>query len=167
MRRKSKTLSPRTSRHLSALVLVLLTISSRRLAAEENALNIHPVEQIGLILKGLCDDLSLQASIEVSIVAHNERMVSVERGISHDAFLLSFDEQFLTSLTDEELTAAVAHELGHIWIFSHHPYLQTEALANQIAMRTVSRESLKKMYLKLWAHLGLSGNISELLGPEN
>ena len=39
------------------------------------------------------------------------------------------------------------HELGHVWIFTHHPYLQTEQLANRIAMRLVSRTSGSKLAL--------------------
>jgi hypothetical protein len=31
-------------------------------------------------------------------------------------------------------------------------------------MRVVSRDSLKKIYHKLWAHLGETGNIEEFLG---
>ena len=45
------------------------------------------------------------------------------------------DAAFLDTLTDDEVEAEVAHELGHVWIFTHHAYLQTEGLANQIAMR--------------------------------
>ncbi|HET9131674.1 MAG TPA: hypothetical protein VFO86_12030, partial [Terriglobia bacterium] len=47
----------------------------------------------------------------------------------------------------------------------HHPYLQTEALANDIALRVVDRETMKKVYSKLWAYTGTAGNIDELLGP--
>ena len=48
----------------------------------------------------------------------------------------------------------MAHELGHVWVFTHHPYLQTEKLANQIAMRVVTRDSLVNVYHKLWEHGG-------------
>ena len=44
----------------------------------------------------------------------------------------------------------VAHELGHVWIFTHHPYLQTEAGANQIAERLVARQTLERVYAKVW-----------------
>jgi hypothetical protein len=105
--------------------------------------------------------------IQVSIAEQNPRLVSVER-VPGDrgAFALSFDQQFLSSLDEDELAPSIAHELGHVWIFNHHPYLQTEALANEIAMRVVSRDSLKKIYTKMWAHLGTSGNLDEFLGPE-
>jgi len=66
-----------------------------------------------------------------------------------DLFLLCFDHNFLTALSDEEMRAAIAHEFGHIWIFTHHPFLQTEALANRTAMQLVSQESLEKIYEKV------------------
>ena len=53
-------------------------------------------------------------------------------------FKLAIDVAFLEALTDDELEAAIAHELGHVWVFTHHPHLQTEELANQIALRVVS-----------------------------
>ena len=93
-------------------------------------------------------------------------MVSVERVSDVGMFVMCFDERFLADLDSDELRAAIAHELGHVWIFSHHPYLQTEALANEVAMRAVTRESLEKVYKKLWTHLGTSGNLDELLGPD-
>ena len=79
-------------------------------------------------------------------------------------FLLSVEAAFLDQLTDDELEAAIAHELGHLWVFTHHPYLQTEELANQIAMRVVSRESLERVYVKVWGRLGTKGDLSRFLG---
>jgi hypothetical protein len=74
---------------------------------------------------------------------------------------LSIDAAFLVHLDDQDLTAAVAHELGHVWIYTHHPFLHTEALANEIAMRVVSRDSLRRLYEKLWAFDGAHGNSDE------
>jgi predicted Zn-dependent protease len=68
-------------------------------------------------------------------------------------------------LTPDELEAAIAHELGHVWVFTHHPYLQTEELANQIAMRAVSRESLERVYGKVWERGGMKGDLVRFLGP--
>ena len=65
------------------------------------------------------------------------------------------------------MTASTAHELGHVWIFTHHPYLQLETLANEIAVRAVSRESMAHVYTKLWAHLGTEGSLSDFLEPES
>jgi hypothetical protein len=59
----------------------------------------------------------------------------------------------------------MAHELGHVWVFTHHPYLQTEKLANQIAMRVVTRDSLVSVYQKLWEHGGTKGDLNTFLGP--
>ena len=63
---------------------------------------------------------------------------------------MAFEGAFVDSLTDDELRAVVAHELGHVWIFTHHPYLQTEQLANKIALRVVTRETLERVYDKVW-----------------
>ena len=84
--------------------------------------------------------LEIAPAIVVTIVPSNALMMSVEAPTEPaKPFLLSVDASFLNTLTDDEIEAAIAHELGHVWIFTHHPYLQTEELANQIAMRAVSR----------------------------
>jgi len=94
--------------------------------------------------------LEIPGQVSVQVVSRDQRLVSVRRPNGRkDSFLLSFDQSFLASLTEEELRAAIAHEFGHIWIFTHHPYLQTEALANRTAMQLVSRESLEKVYTKV------------------
>jgi predicted Zn-dependent protease len=68
-------------------------------------------------------------------------------------------------LDDNELSASIAHELGHVWIFTHHPYLQTELLANQIALKVVTRENLEKIYEKVWKDRG-KGDLREFLGED-
>jgi hypothetical protein len=159
-------MSVQRSYRLSALVLILLAATSHRLASAEAVTGIHSVAQINRILQELCERLSMQQSIQVSITAHNEHLVSIERVVvPRETFTLSFDEQFLKTLTDDELTAAIAHELGHVWIYTHHPYLQTEELANEIAMRLVSRESLMKTYAKVWERVGTGGDVAGVLGP--
>jgi predicted Zn-dependent protease len=65
-------------------------------------------------------------------------------------FLLSVEEDFAQALNDTELRAAVAHELGHVWIYTHFPFLQTEQLANDIASRVISRDTLTPLYDKVW-----------------
>ena len=72
----------------------------------------------------------------------------------------------MKGLSDDELLAAVAHELGHVWIFTHHPYLQTEQLANDIAMRLVSRDALAQMYERVWSRRGTKGDLVRFLGPQ-
>jgi hypothetical protein len=114
--------------------------------------------------------LQMPQRVIVSIVPSEARMVSVERlhdtSAGTDFFQIHLDQEFFDSLNGEEVRAALAHELGHVWISSHHPYLQTEALANEIAMRVVTRVSMQKIYAKLWRHLGTSGSIEEFLGSE-
>src|SRR5262249_18600428 len=66
---------------------------------------------------------------------------------------------FVRLLDDEELTAALAHELAHVWIYTHHPFLHTEVLANQIAMQVVPRDSLNQLYFKVRTFYGDRGTI--------
>ena len=118
------------------------------------------------IVQDLCARLQLKDHVEIQIDETNAKMVSSEPiPGSTPGYRISFDREFLENLTNDEIVAAIAHELGHVWIFTHHPYLQTEALANDIALRVVDRETMKKVYSKLWAHTGTAGNIDELLGP--
>jgi Peptidase family M48 len=108
--------------------------------------------------------LGIPEEIDVAIVPANPLMLSVEAQHGRKGpFLLTVDESFLTLLTKEEMTAALAHELGHVWIYTHHPYLQTERLANSIAMRVVSRTSLVPVYHKVWERLGTKGNLADFL----
>jgi hypothetical protein len=96
----------------------------------------------------------------VSIVAENTLVVSVERLKDREhGFSATFEAGFLESLNQDELGAVIAHELGHVWIFTHHPYLQTEELANEVAMRVVSRESLDGVYEKVWKRTGSKGDL--------
>jgi hypothetical protein len=81
-------------------------------------------------------------------------------------FQMEFDERFLATLDQDDLKAIVAHELGHVWIFTHHPYLQTERLANSVAMRAVPRASLERVYSKVWERDGTKGDLIRFLGPQ-
>jgi Peptidase family M48 len=80
--------------------------------------------------------------------------------------LESIEDGFLNELNDDDLRAVIAHELGHIWILTHHPYLQTEQLANKIAMRLVTRESLVTAYGKVWERTGTKGDPGAVLGQD-
>jgi hypothetical protein len=108
--------------------------------------------------------LKLTEHVAISVVPNNPLMLSVEFDDTDTGFLLSLDEDFVNELTDEELRAAIAHELGHVWIFTHHPYLQTEALANQIAQRLVRRDDLVQVYEKVWSRLGTKGDLARFVG---
>jgi hypothetical protein len=108
--------------------------------------------------------LRISQKVAVSVVPKNPLMVSVAFDDSDTGFLLSAEEDFVGQLTQEELEAAIAHELGHVWIFTHHPYLQTEALANQIAQRLVPRSSLVQVYEKVWKRQGTKGDLTRFVG---
>jgi hypothetical protein len=104
--------------------------------------------------------LALWPDVTVMVVAENPLLVSVEPPSELDGpYRLSFEARFLDQLTDADLRAVVAHELGHVWIFTHHPYLQTEALANAIAERLVSRVSLERVYARVWEQGVPKGNV--------
>ncbi|HEY1309028.1 MAG TPA: M48 family metalloprotease [Vicinamibacterales bacterium] len=109
--------------------------------------------------------LGVPHRVDVMIVEKNPLIVSVEPVDDQiKAFTLSFEESFLAGLTDDEVKAVVAHELGHVWIFTHHPYLQTEGLANEIARRLVARDNLVHVYEKVWQRQGTTGDLARLVG---
>jgi hypothetical protein len=119
------------------------------------------------LVSDLKSRLRITPAVVVSVVPSNTLMMSVEAPTDpKKAFLLTIDASFLDTLSNDELEAAIAHELGHVWIFTHHPYLQTEELANQIAMRAVSRESLARVYAKVWERGGTKGDLARFLGAQ-
>ena len=133
---------------LFAVCVCVLTCASNAHAGDEQTRIQHVVDDLKA-------RLSIAQPVNVSLVATNPKLFSVvpaerDRG----TFLLSVEEDFAQTLTDDELRAAVAHELGHVWIFTHFPYLQTEQLANDIAAKVVSKDSLTPLYDKVWKKVG-------------
>jgi hypothetical protein len=127
----------------------------------------HDPNRIQALVDELKAKLGIPHEITVALVQANPLLVSVgERKDLRGAFELSFEDGFLDGLTDDELRAIVAHELGHVWIFTHHPYLQTERGANDIALRVVSREVLERVYAKVWARGGTKGDLIRFLGAQ-
>ena len=121
-------------------------------------------QRIQEIVKEFMAKLTMADTVAVAVVPKNPLMVSVEYTDASTGFLLSVEEDFINELTQEELEAAIAHELGHVWIFTHHPFLQTEVLANQIAQRLVPRTSLVQVYEKVWRRQGTKGDLSRFVG---
>ena len=106
-------------------------------------------------LDALKTKLGVAHEVTAQIVDQHPLMVAVAPLTGRqDSFQVSFEAAFVAELTDEELDAVIAHELGHVWIFTHHPFLQTEQLANQIAMRVVNRQTLETVYAKVRARGG-------------
>jgi len=115
------------------------------------------------IVDDLKSRLAITQPVTVSLVDRNPLVVSVGP-MSGGGFALWFEAGFAARLTDDELTAAVAHELGHVWIYTHFPFLQTEQLANEIAMRVVSRESLVPVYTQMFERARVTGDPNDYLG---
>ena len=154
---------------LSLLLPVFLPrkVSARRLAGPKtsaDSTNLLSLVARERRLQGLVDEfrtrLAIPDAVVVSIVPANKLVVSIERSKDRDqGFAATFEAGFLAGLNEEEIEAVIAHELGHVWIFTHHPYLQTEELANEIALRVVSRESLDGLYEKVWKRMGTRGDL--------
>jgi hypothetical protein len=130
-------------------------------AVPESGRSMHA--RIQEIVDEFLSRLTISQKVMVSVVPKNPLMVSVEFDDTGNGFVLSVEEDFVADLTDEELRAAIAHEIGHVWIFTHHPYLQTEALANQIAERLVTRDNLVQVYAKVWSRLGTKGDLARFV----
>jgi len=108
--------------------------------------------------------LGIAEAVHVSLVPANRLLMSVEQ--TEHTFELKVEEGWADTLDDAELDAAVAHELGHVWVFTHHPFLQTEQLANEVAMRIVSAKQLAQLYDKVWKRTNVTGDLARFLGPE-
>ena len=123
-----------------------------------------------VVLQELTDDLRTRLQIgeqvHVTLVDHNPLVMSVETLAGRTGpFVITVDRGFIQQLSKEETEAALAHELGHVWIYTHHPFLQTERLANDIAMRVIDRSAFEPVYKKVWQRTGIAGNLVEFLGP--
>lgn len=144
-------------------VLLPRKVSARKLSGSEAPARASVVvreTQIQDVVDKLKIRMSIPDTVVVSIVEHNQLVVSVERAKDGaGAFSLSIDRDFLDGLTTDEIDAVVAHELGHVWIFTHHPFLQTEELANQIATQVVPQDTLAAVYDKVWKRVGRKGNL--------
>jgi hypothetical protein len=139
---------------------VLLCLLPLRLLAE-------PVDHLQPITDELRNRLQILESVHFTLVEHNPLVMSVETLAGRSGpFVITADKQFVQSLSEEELKAAIAHELGHVWIYTHHPYLQTERLANDIALRVTSAEVLVPVYEKVWKRIGMRGNLAEIIPVE-
>jgi len=138
------------------------TVPALRAGSSTDARQVE-TPRVQSIVDDLRARLSIPQEVVVSIVAQDKLLVSVERIQDRDGvFALAFEGDFLDVLREDELTAVVAHELGHVWIFTHHPFLQTEELANQVALRLVSRDTLDRVYEKVWQRTGSKGDLAYL-----
>ncbi|HWI18743.1 MAG TPA: hypothetical protein VNT81_13405, partial [Vicinamibacterales bacterium] len=121
-------------------------------------------------LQEMTDDLRARLQItqrvHVELVDHNPLVMSVETLAGRTGpFVISIDRGFINELSPAEAEAAIAHELGHVWIYTHEPYVQTERLANDIAMRVIRRSTFEPVYEKVWQRTGIRGNLIDFIGP--
>jgi hypothetical protein len=155
------------SSHRTLFTLLCLPAIFTGLAVRMDASEPRSAAALQELVNGLKTQLGIGAVVSVAVVTTNTLLVSVQPVDGHPGtFRMAFEERFLTALDQDELKAIVAHELGHVWIFTHHPYLQTERLANAVAVRAVPRASLEQVYSKVWARQGTKGDLSRFLGPE-
>ena len=147
----------------SATPLTARPDQDRAQTAEPHQLQAEAVQQVVDSLRGR---IGIPAEVTVAMVDHDARRVSVRRESRNGAFALSVERGFAAGLTAAQLEAALAHELGHVWIYTHHPYLQTEQLANRIAMRVVPRRDLMAVYGVLWGADAVHGSLEAFLGLE-
>jgi hypothetical protein len=158
--RSNPTFSPRL--WIGALCVALTVAAARNADANEEAAALAAAEarRVQDLVDAIRLELAVSHAVSVELVAANPLKASVEpvKG-NAGTFLLSIEQSFLEQLTPVELRAVIAHELGHVWIYTHHPYLQTEQLANQIALRVVSRESLDRVYGKVWTDAAAQGSL--------
>ena len=157
------------TRTLVASAVVVCLFGSQRVAHAQDASDDSPqLRRVQRLADQLRVKLDIAEPVQVSIVPVHRLLMSVEpvKNGSRRDFRLNVEEDFVKGLNDAELMAAVAHELGHVWIFTHHPFLQTEQLANDIAMRLVSRDALVQLYERVWSRRGTKGDLVRFLGPQ-
>jgi hypothetical protein len=163
--RRLRTLYPRGSHQRAAwafwLPVFLLAASHARANERPDAMAM--AIRLQAIVDALKTELAIPQDVTLEVVAENPLKASVEPAKNGDGFVIAIERAFASRLTDDELKGVLAHELGHVWIFTHHPYLQTEQLANRIAMRLVSRENLEQVYEKVWKN-GAKGDLGRFLG---
>lgn len=162
MTRKKSGSFARRAPLLAALFLVGTVASHNQMPAV--SLSEKELE-IDHALRGFFQNLGVAYDVDVRIVSEYPTLVSVQFAEGRkDAFQMTFEARFLESLETREIRAAVAHEVGHIWLFTHFPYLHTETLANHEALKLVSRPDLEKLYAKVWNWKGQRGDLAAVLG---
>lgn len=153
--------------HGATALAVVLSSGGAIARAEEMAPRDARTRDLQRLVDSLRDRMGIAATVVVTMVERDARTLSVRRSAEESGvFALSAERRFVESLTADQVEAALAHELGHVWIYTHHPYLQTEQLANRVAMRAVPRERLVEVYHALWGEDAVHGKLESFLGVQ-
>jgi hypothetical protein len=145
-------------------MLLSLVLIIQANATSERTRSVYNAKRIKGLIEELKKQMAIPQEIEPVFVPKNELIVSVQPVRERPGvYQISFEEDFLNTLDDGELRAVIAHELGHVWIFTHHPYLQTEDLANSIAFKVVTQDSLDRVYDKVRARNIVAGTLSAFM----
>src|SRR5687768_5763244 len=121
----------RPSRYRCITAIAGLAIFACAVSAHANeppsAKTVEATRKAQALVDALRAEMKVAHAVSVELVAANPLKASVEpvKGAAAGTFLLTIEEGFLTQLTTDELRAVVAHELRHVWIYTHHPFLQT------------------------------------------
>src|SRR5215475_14108944 len=94
------------------------------IAFDEHTATRIDAARVQQIVDDLKSRLGIHETVTVSIVDRNPLVVSVSP-VAGGGFALSFEASFAERLGEDELAAAIAHDLGHVWIELHFPILQT------------------------------------------
>jgi hypothetical protein len=153
------------------LLLSLLPLHSEAVSSSSDDWigRVVPAAEIS-ILQDMTDDLrsrlEINERVEITVVDHNPLVMSVETLAGRRGpFVITVDREFVHQLNHDELEASIAHELGHVFIYTHQPYIQSERYANDIAMRVISRSAFEPVYEKVWARTGVRGNLIVFIFP--
>ena len=146
-----------------ATAVTLVVLAASTVQAGEPAKAPQSERKIRSLIDQTRKRLELPQKVSVQIVESNPLKASVQPiKDAKTPFKFSIERAFLAQLSEDELKAVVAHELGHVWIYTHHPYLQTEQLANKIALRVTTIDTLVRVYGKVWSDETLAGNLPRL-----
>jgi len=159
--------APRSRWFFALCVIAPALVASTAFAASSTVATDKRARQLQRMLDRVKERLGLDYPVTLELVPKNSHLISVETVTGPERkFLVKVEARMLELLGADELEAALAHELGHVWVFTHHPYLQTEQLANDVAMRVVTRDALTRVYDKVWKAGAEKGDLATFLGPD-
>jgi hypothetical protein len=149
-RREGANLFPASPSHGIFFLILLGLAFPAYVRGEASGDQIHNSKRLADMVRNLRTRLQITDNVEIQIDEKNDKMVSSEPlAGGRDGYRISFDRHFLDMLDDDEIQAAIAHELGHVWIFSHHRRTgKRDCNARHISR--LSEEGLSKALVSSW-----------------